>query len=139
MANYSLIQQTLNSYLSTMENLPDWKRENKSFTPKEEELFIESKLIPAETGYPNIGVNGFEVESGTFAIKVKTVRYQSWGSYSAVVDNLLNHFERNTELTDPNDTLNVTITKSYALNGFDDSDGRYTIPVHVRYDSYVCY
>lgn len=142
MDKYSEIQQLLNSHLSSMASVAGgmlWKRENLDVTPKENEVYIESDLVPGETAYPNVGLSGFENNFGTFAIRVKAVRYQGWGGFSDVVNEIINHFPRNLVLSDTEATSSVTILKTFALSGFTASDGRYTIPVHVRYDSYVSY
>lgn len=144
MGNYSDIQQILNTRLSLMDSLNStnpilWKRENLDLTPDENEVYIESMLIPAETDYPNIGLSGFKVLAGTFAVHVKDVRYQGWGGFSSLVDEIIEHFYRNLVLTNSDQTINVKILKTYPLSGFYDSDGRYTIPVHMRYDSYINY
>lgn len=141
MRHFTSIQQALNSRLATLTGIPSWQRENLAIDPDETEIFIKSELIPAQTDYPNIGESGFEVERGTFAIYVKAVREKGWGQYSNLVDDLLEHFPRNLSIySDPDSPLEqirVHIIKSYALSGFYDSNGRYTIPVHIRYDSYI--
>lgn len=142
MSNYSAIQQLLNSQLSSMASImggTPWKRENLDIAPNENEIYIESELIPAETGYPNVGLIGFEHEFGTFAVYVKGVRYQGWGGYSDIVDEIIDHFPRNLILADSASSINLKILKAFALSGFTASDGRYTIPVYVRYDTYICY
>ena len=144
MGNYSDIQQILNTHLSEMDSLTVsnpilWKRENLDLTPEENETYIESMVIPAETDYPNIGLSGFKVLAGTFAIHVKETRYQGWGNFSLLVDEIIEHFPRNLVLTNGDGTINVKILKTYPMGGFYDSDGRYTIPVHIRYDSYISY
>lgn len=141
MSNFKDIQQVFNSRLATLSNLPEWKRENLGLDPDETEIYITSKLLPAQTDFPNIGLNGFRVESGTFEIQVKAVRNTSWGEYSNLVDDILEHFPRNLILTsDPDsgeDEIKVQIMKSYPLSGYFDSNGRYSIPIHVRYDTYI--
>jgi hypothetical protein len=141
MSNFHDIQQTLNVHLSTLSGLPTWKRENLDLDPDEDEIFITSALVPAQTRYPNIGENGFKVESGTFAIQVKAVRESGWGQYSNLVDDILDHFPRNLVLTsDPDsgeDEIKIKIYKSYALSGYFDSNGRYSIPIHIRYETYI--
>ena len=141
MSNFAEIQSTLNVHLSTLTGIPTWKRENLSVNPDEDEIYIASSLIPAETRFPNVGLNGFRVESGIFAILVKSVRYSGWGGYSTLVDDILEHFPRNLILTSDVDSgeteIKIHILRSYALSGYTDSEGRYTIPVHVRFDTYV--
>lgn len=140
MRYFNSIQRVLNTRLSLLPNLPSWERENLDIDPDETEIFIKSALIPAQTEYPNLGNSGFEVEAGTFAVLVKAVRQTGWGIYSNLVDNILEHFPRNLILTsDPESgetEIKVRIIKSYALSGYFDSNGRYTIPVHIRYDTY---
>jgi hypothetical protein len=141
MSNFSDIQQVLNVRLAALSGIPKWKRENLDLNPDENEIFITSSLLPAETRFPNVGLSGFRVESGTFAILVKAVRYTGWGQYSNLVDDILQHFPRNLILTSDPDSgeteIKVHILKSYALSGYEDAQGRYTIPVHVRFDTYV--
>ena len=144
MGNYLDIQQIFDTRLSTLDSLNStnpilWKRENVDAKSEEREVYIESMLIPAETDYPNIGISGFKVLAGTFAIHVKAVRYRGWGGFSSLVDEIIEHFPRNLVLTNSDQTINVKILKTYPMGGFYDSDGRYTIPVHIRYDSYICY
>lgn len=140
MRYFTAIQQVMNSRLATLSGLPSWQRENLDLDPDEDEIYIKSELIPAQTNYPNIGTNGFEVESGTFAILVKAVRQTGWGIYSNLVDDILEHFPRNLELTSDPDSgetqIIVDIRKSYALSGYFDANGRYTIPIHIRYETY---
>lgn len=139
MRYFTAIQQVLNSRLATLSGLPTWQRENLDLNPDEDEIFIKSELIPAQTGYPNVGINGFEVETGTFAILVKAVRQTGWGIYSNLVDDILEHFPRNLQLTSDADTgeeITIDIKKSYALPAYFDSNGRYTIPIHIRYETY---
>jgi hypothetical protein len=141
MSNFSDIQQILNSRLAVLPELPLWDRENLFIDPDETKIFIRSKLLPAQTNFPNIGENGFRVESGTFEIQVKAVRQTGWGIYSNLVDDILNHFPRNLRLTSDPDTgeseIKVTVTKSYPLEGYYDSNGRYSIPIHIRYNTYI--
>jgi hypothetical protein len=141
MSNLSDIQQILNSRLATLPNLPSWDRENLFIDPDETEIFIRSKLIPAQTNFPNIGENGFKVESGTFEVQVKAVRQTGWGIYSNLVDSILEHFPRNLRLTNDADSgeteIKIIITKSYPLEGYFDSNGRYSIPIHIRYETYI--
>jgi len=140
MRYFTTIQQILNTRLSTLSNLPAWERENLDIDPDETEIFIKSSLLPAQTEYPNLGNSGFEVESGTFAVLIKAVRQTSWGIYSNLVDDILEHFPRNlTIVSDPDsgeDAITIRITKSYVLSGYFDSNGRYAIPVHIRYETY---
>ncbi|MCB5279679.1 MAG: DUF4128 domain-containing protein [Candidatus Cloacimonetes bacterium] len=139
MRYFTAIQQTLNSRLATLPNRPIWQRENLDLDPDETEIYIKSELIPAQTDYPNIGTNGFEIERGTFAVYVKAVRQTGWGPYSNLVDDILEHFPRNLELTsnaDSGQEITIDIRRSYALNGFFDANGRYTIPIHIRYETY---
>jgi hypothetical protein len=141
MANFHDIQQTLNMRLSTLSGLPTWNRENLDLNPDEDEIFITSALVPAQTRFPNIGENGFKVEFGTFEIQVKAIRENGWGQYSNLVDDILDHFPRNLRLTSDADTdeneITIHILKSYALSGYFDSNGRYSIPIHVRYETYI--
>lgn len=139
MRYFTAIQQTLNSRLATLPNRPAWQRENLDLDPDETEIYIKSELIPAQTDYPNIGTNGFEIERGTFAVYVKAVRQTGWGQYSNLVDQILEHFPRNLELVSDADTgqeITIDIRRSYALNGFFDANGRYTVPIHIRYETY---
>jgi len=141
MSNFSDIQQTFNVKLSELSNLPTWQRENLGADPDENEIFIKSKLIPAMTRFPNIGENGFRVESGTFEVQIKAIRDTGWGQYSNLVDDILEHFPRNLRLTSDPDSgeteITIHILKSYALSGYFDSNGRYSIPIHIRYEIYV--
>lgn len=141
MSNFSDIQQVFNTRLSTLSGLPLWQRENLNLDPDEDEVYIKSKLLPAQTNFPNIGSNGFRVESGTFEIQVKSVRNTGWGIYSNLVDDILEHFPRNLRLTSDPDSgeteITVHILKSYPLEGYFDSNGRYSIPIHIRYDTYI--
>jgi hypothetical protein len=140
MSNYSHIQQIFNVRLSSLTGLPSWKRENLALDPDEDEIFITSYLLPARTRFPNIGENGFRVESGTFEIQVKAVRESGWGIHSNLVDDILEHFPRNLRLTtaiDSTEDIVVHILRSYALGGYYDSNGRYSIPIHIRYETYV--
>lgn len=139
MRYFTAIQQTLNTRLSLLTGIPSWQRENLELNPDEDEIYIKSELIPAQTDYPNIGTNGFEVERGTFAVYVKAVRQTGWGQYSNLVDDILEHFPRNLELTSDADSgqeITIDIRRSYALPGFFDVNGRYTIPIHIRYETY---
>ena len=139
MRYFTAIQQTLNTRLSLLTGLPSWQRENLELNPDEDEIYIKSELIPAQTDYPNIGTNGFEVEHGTFAVYVKAVRQTGWGRYSNLVDDILEHFPRNLELTSDADSgqeITIDIRRSYALAGYFDANGRYTIPIHIRYETY---
>jgi len=140
MRYFTVIQQILNSRLATLSGLPAWERENKDFEAVEKNIYIKTQLIPAQTRYPNVGLNGFEVEAGTFAIYVKAVRQTGWGQYSNLVDDILEHFARNLTLTSDYDSgetpVNLRILKSYALAGVFDANGRYTIPIHIRYETY---
>ena len=140
MRYFTAIQQVLNSRLASLSNLPAWERENLGIDPDENEIFIKSSLIPAQTEYPNVGENGFEVEKGTFAIVVKAVRQTSWGTYSNLVDDILEHFPRNQILTSDPDSgeteIKIRIRKSYVLPGYFDSNGRYSVPIHIRYETY---
>jgi hypothetical protein len=141
MANYFEIQQTFNAYLATMPNLPEWERENLILDPEENEIFIKTELIPARTTWPNIGEKGFKVESGIFEVQVKAVRQKGWGQFSNLVDDILDYFPRGLRLaSDPdsgNDPISILILRSYANAGYFDSNGRYSIPVHVRYETYI--
>lgn len=141
MSNFSDIQQVFNTRLSTLSGLPSWDRENLVIDPDEDEIFIRSKLIPAQTNFPNIGENGFRVEAGTFEIQVKAVRQTGWGIYSNLVDDILDHFPRNLRLTSDADSgeteITITIIKSYPLEGYFDSNGRYSVPIHIRYNTYI--
>lgn len=140
MRYFAAIQQVLNTRLSTLSGIPSWQRENLDLDPDETEIFIKTALIPAQTDYPNVGTNGYEVETGTFAIYVKAVREEGWGAYSDLVDDILEHFPRGTYIDSDPDSgetqITVKIVKSYPLSGFYDSNGRYTIPIHVRYETY---
>jgi hypothetical protein len=133
------IQQLLNTRLSSLSGLPKWKRENSNLAVNEKELFIETFLLPAEPDYPNIGLEGFKVESGIFAINVKAVRGVGWGTHTNLIDSILNHFYRNLVLSsgDTLERIRLRVLKSYAISGFTDMEGRYTVPVHVKYNSYV--
>ena len=140
MSNFHNIQQVLNERLSSLTGLPSWRRENLALDPDEDEVYITSSLIPARTRFPNIGGSGFRVESGAFEVQVKAVRESGWGTYSNLVDDILEHFPRNLILTtaiDSDTDLEVHIQKSYALPGYYDSNGRYSIPVHIRYETYI--
>ena len=141
MSNTFDIQQVFNTRLSTLPSLPAWDRENLSIDPDETEIFIRSKLIPAQTNFPNIGENGFRVESGTFEVQVKAARQTGWGVYSNLVDDILEHFPRNLRLTSDPDSgfteITVLIKKSYSIEGYFDSNGRYSIPIHIRYETYI--
>jgi len=140
MSNTNDIQQVFNVKLSELSGLPSWKRENLGLAPDEDEMYITSSLIPAITRFPNVGTNGFRVESGTFEVQVKSVRESGWGDYSDLVDDILEHFPRNLILTatiDSDTDLEVHISKSYELPGYYDSNGRYSIPVHIRYETYI--
>lgn len=141
MSNMIDIQQVFNSRLSVLPELPSWDRENLGIDPDEDEIFIRSKLIPAQPNFPNIGENGFRVESGTFEIQIKAVRQTGWGIYSNLVDDILNHFPRNLRLTSDVDSgeteITILIEKSYPLEGYYDSNGRYSIPIHIRYNTYI--
>ncbi|MBC8551003.1 MAG: hypothetical protein H8D23_15270 [Candidatus Brocadiales bacterium] len=141
MSNFSDIQQVFNVKLSSLTGLPLWKRENLNLDPDEDEVYITSKLLPAQTNFPNVGSNGFRVESGTFEIQVKAVRNTGWGTYSDLVDDILEHFPRNLYLTSSPDSgedeIIVKVIKSYPLEGYFDSNGRYSIPVHIRYETYI--
>jgi len=122
--------------------LPSWKRENLGLAPDEDEMYITSSLIPAITRFPNVGTNGFRVESGTFEVQVKSVRESGWGDYSDLVDDILEHFPRNLILTTAIDStidIKVKIFRSYALPSYFDSNGRYSIPIHIRYETYISY
>lgn len=141
MANTHDIQEVFNVRLSSLSGIPAWERENLDIDPDENEIFIKSALIPAETDFPNIGTNGFRVESGTFEVQVKAIRQSGWGQYSNLVDDILEHFPRNLILTNDPDSgeteIKVYIRKSFARPGYFDSNGRYSIPIHIRYDSYI--
>jgi len=141
LADFYTIQRTLNSRLSTLPNLPKWARENLDLETEETEVYIRSTLIPGITKYPNIGENGFKVEFGIFEVQVKAIRQTGWGSYSNIVDDILDHFPRNLRLESDPDTgdesITIHILKSHALPGYFDKNGRYSIPVHIRYDTYI--
>ena len=140
MRYYTAIQQVLNSRLALLPNRPAWERENLSLDPDENEVYIKSSIIPAQTEYPNIGTGGIEVEKGTFAILIKAVRYTSWGVHSNLADAILEHFPRNLILTSDPDSgeteIKIRIVKSYVLPGYYDSNGRYSVPIHIRYETY---
>lgn len=143
MSNFSDIQQVFNVKLATLTGLPSWQRENLNLDPDEDEVYIKSKLLPAQTDFPNVGSSGFRVESGTFEIQVKAVRNTGWGVCADLVDDILDHFPRNLYLTsDPDsgeDEITVKVRKSYPLEGYFDSNGRYSIPIHIRYETYNSY
>lgn len=135
-AVYSDIQSLLNDQLNSVANLPAVVWENTLYTPDSDELYLEVFLIPSESQNRTIGINAPTYESGIFQINVVGVRGQGWGQAYYWVDTLVNNFARNTVLTNSSVNINLKITKSYPNPGFWNSEGRYVVPVDVKYFGY---
>ncbi|NCU44048.1 hypothetical protein EOL71_03765 [Candidatus Saccharibacteria bacterium] len=137
MARYSEINGLLNERLSSIDDLPFWSRENQYLEPEDDDLYIKSRLVSADSQNPFIGAIAPTYESGTFIVSVCSVRGTSWGYAYEWVDKIVEQFKRGTVLTTSAEDLNLRIKKSFPVNGFFGENGRYIIPIHIEYFVYV--
>lgn len=135
-AVYSDIQSLLNDQLNSIPNLPAVVWENTLYTPDSDELYLEVFLFPSESQNRTIGTNAPTYESGIFQINVVGVRGHGWGTVYSWVDSLVNNFARGDVLTSSATTIKLRINKAYPNPGFLNSEGRYVVPVDVRYFGY---
>lgn len=137
MSSYTEIYGLLNERLAALDNLPKWSRENMYVEPADDELYLESFITPAESENPFLGSDVPTYESGTFIVNVCLVRGKSWGYGYEWVDKIVEQFKRGTILTNSAASITVKTKKAYPVAGFYGEGGRYVIPIHIEYYSYV--
>jgi len=136
-ANYTELNGLLNERLAELSNLPTWSRENQYIEPESDDLYFDTRLVPAEAQNPFLGADVPTYESGTFVVNVCLVRGRSWGYAYEWVDTIVEQFKRGTTLTNSSEDITVRIRKAYPAPGFYGDNGRYIIPIHIEYFSYV--
>ena len=137
MANYTEINGLLNERLADLSGLPTWSRENQYIEPEVDELYFETQLVPADSENPFLGQDVPTYESGTFIVKVSPVTGNGWGYAYEWVDTIVEQFKRGTTLTNSAEGIIVRVRKAYPVPGFYGDNGRYKIPIHIEYFSYV--
>jgi hypothetical protein len=137
MANYAEIQSVLNEQLSAIPNLPMISYENLQIEPEDDDLYLRSYLIPANSQNPILGASAPTFESGTFAVLVYMVRDTGWKAGYDWVDTIVEQFKRGTVLTNSATSITVRIRKAYPVPGFYGENGRYVVPIHIEYFSYI--
>jgi len=136
-ANYTEINGLLNERLAEIPDLPIWGRENQNISPEDDDLYLQSNLVPADSQNPFLGSIAPTYESGTFVVLVCLVKGRSWGFAYEWVDKIVEKFKRGTVLTTSAEDITVRIKKSFPVSGFYGDNGRYIIPIHIEYFSYV--
>jgi hypothetical protein len=136
-ANYTEINGLLNERLAELSDLPTWSRENQYIEPEDDDLYFETQLVPADSENPFLGKDVPTYESGTFIVKVSPVTGSGWGYAYEWVDKIVEQFKRGTILTTSSEDITVRIRKAYPVPGFYGDKGRYKIPIHIEYFSYV--
>lgn len=137
MASYTEINGLLNERLAEMSNLPIWNRENQYIEPEGNDLYFETQLVPAASKNPFLGQDAPTYESGTFIVEVSLVTGSGWGYGYEWVDKIVEQFKRGTILTNSAESITVRIKKAYPVPGFHGDNGRYKIPIHIEYFTYV--
>ncbi len=137
MSNYTEINGLFNDKLAEVSDLPVWKRENKYIEFDDNELYLTTYLVNAPSQNTCLGSNADTYESGTFIINVSMVRGNGWGYGYDWVDTFVTHFKRGTQLTNSSVCLTVNIKKAYPVAGFYNDYGRYVIPIHIEYYTFV--
>jgi len=136
MSNYAEIQALLNGRLREITDLPLWSRENFYIEPSEDEMYVESFLVPSISENRYLGDTP-TYESGVFAVNVAGVRGRSWGYIYELVDKIIEKFKKNTRLIDSSESLTVNMKKAYPIPGFQNDTGRFVVPVHCEYFAFV--
>lgn len=133
MAKYDEIAIALDERLKAMTNLPSIVQfENTSVTTPEDELSLESFLLPSETTHTTLGENAPGNESGVYQINVVSKTDVGRGYAMELSQKVREHFKRGTVLQ-KNNTF-VRIVKATLSKG--KSDGtKYKIPVSAYYIS----
>lgn len=137
MANYYEIQSLLNEQLAAITNLPMIGYENRYLQPEDDDLYLESHLVPAPSENVELGDSAPTYESGTFVVNVKMVRGRGWGYAYEWIDTIVEQFKRGTVLTNSAASITVRLRKAYPVAGFYGENGRYVVPIHIEYFAYI--
>ena len=137
MANFSDLSLLLDEHLySIADQLPTIVWENTSHTSEEDEPYIEPFVQPAESQNVFLGSYTPTYEHGNYQVNVVGVRYQGRDEVYAWVDKIVSHFPKGTVLTNSGVDINVRIRKAFPRPAFYNSNGRFVVPVDIRY---LCY
>ena len=136
MASYQDIMTLLTEQLYGLSNLPPVVWPNTEYTSEEDVLYLEVYLQPAESENHFLGDYAPTYEPGNFQINVVEDRGVGFGTAYEWVDKIVGHFKRGTTLTNSGVDINVRIQKAFPRPEFYNPDGRYVVPIDIRY---ICF
>ena len=99
------------------------------FTPTN--AYLESFILPAETGQGGLAVGSYQDYEGIYQINVVTKKGNGTADSRAMVDAVLSEFSKGSMAG------TVQIQKSWASGSFDRDNAYFVVPVSVRYKVYA--
>lgn len=137
MANFSDLALLLDERLYAIAGqLPPIVWENTSYTSEEDQPYIETFFQPAESQNVCLGSEAPTYEHGNYQINVVGVRDQGRDEVYAWADKIVAQFPKGTVLTNSGVDINVRIRKAFPRPALYDGNGRFVVPIDVRF---LCY
>lgn len=130
-----MIDKILDKVVADIDTLTtlDIASENRSYKPTSTQDYIRVTMIPTEPLQVTIGQNRILRYRGI--IQVDVVKRQNTGTNDVTVDAIINYFNTN-RFFETSDSQRFTILAAWRNQGITSQD-RYTIPVQLRYETYV--
>lgn len=131
-ANYTLIQQLLDTQLETVTTLPELVKENvRKNDGKATVSWCRSSLIPTTPSFTSIGAGGLTEFRGLYQVSCFLPVGYGPDAGNTLADAIVNAFQKGTQLgTSPN---TVTIWKSYRLTAQNENDKFTHIPIRIEW------
>lgn len=132
---FSGIRKALDARLESLPSSPQvvWQNAGSIKSPPSG-IHLTQVLMPAEPEY--IGKSGSKVNRGIYQITVCTRAGEGVLGIDSLLDRIISHFSRGTELQSPESGIKVTVEKVWISQGFV-SDSWYKVPVSIRYISFT--
>lgn len=137
MASFEDLALLLDDHLYAIrDELPRIVWENTQYTAEEDEPYVEAFLQPAESENRFLGEIAPTYEHGNYQVNVVGIRFQGRDEVYAWVDKIVKQFSKGSVLTNSGVDINVRIRKAFPRPAFYNSNGRFVVPVDMRY---LCY
>lgn len=127
----SAIEAAFRIKLSELALAPVWYE---NAPPPATKPYLEARFMPAETYTPTFGPDGIREYVGLYNINVVTDAGIGSGAAGALADSVVAAFPRASQIVAP-DGLVVTVEKSWRSPAIE-GEGRYVVPVNIRYYSF---
>ena len=137
MSNFGDLFLLLDKHLYSIEDqLPVIAWENTSYIAEEDEPYIKPFVQPAESQNVFLGSYVPTYEHGNYQVNVIGVRYRGRDDVYVWVDKIVSHFSKGTVLTNSDVDIFVRVRKAFPRPALYNSNGRFVVPVDIRY---LCY